>query len=267
LKVPGGTFNRSYDGVDFTDPSYPATLSDFYLDKYEITVGRFRNFVNAGMGTQAKPPAEGDGAHPLIADSGWSSMWNRSLPADTTGLKAAVSASCGFTATWTDTLEGNESMPVNCLDWYIAFAFCAWDEGRLPTEAEWNYAASGGSEQRYYPWSDPATSTTIDDSYVVYCGGTCSIPNVGSKSPKGDGKWGQSDLAGSMWEWTLDLYADPYSISPCNDCADVTVGYARVARGGYFDGRESGLRSANRENNDPVFRSSGIGARCARSGP
>jgi hypothetical protein len=62
LLVPGGTFYRSYDGVDFTDKSYPATVADFYLDKYEITVGRFRAFVNAGMGTQASPPASGAGA-------------------------------------------------------------------------------------------------------------------------------------------------------------------------------------------------------------
>ncbi len=64
-----------------------------------------------------------------------------------------------------------KTKPINCLDWYTAFAFCAWDGGRLATEAEWNYAASGGSEHRYYPWSKPATSTAIDDSYAVYCGG------------------------------------------------------------------------------------------------
>jgi hypothetical protein len=70
LLVPGGTYYRSYNGVDFTDKSYPATVADFYLDKYEITVGRFRQFVNAGMGTQANPPAAGAGANPLIAGLG-----------------------------------------------------------------------------------------------------------------------------------------------------------------------------------------------------
>jgi len=54
----------------YTDMSYPATVADFYLDKYEITVGRFRQFVNAGMGTQASPPASGAGAHSLITGSG-----------------------------------------------------------------------------------------------------------------------------------------------------------------------------------------------------
>ncbi|WP_437754310.1 formylglycine-generating enzyme family protein [Sorangium sp. So ce1389] len=180
LLVPGGTFARSYDGVDYLDRNYPATVSDFYLDRYEITVGRFRAFVNAGMGTQASPPGDGTGAHPKIPGSGWNPAWNTKLPPNTAALKSALT--CFVHQSWTDTAGSNETRPVNCLDWYMAFAFCAWDGGRLATEAEWNYAASGGSEHRYYPWSQPATSTTIDDSYAVYCGGTCSLQNVGSKS-------------------------------------------------------------------------------------
>jgi sulfatase modifying factor 1 len=140
LLVPGGTFNRSYDGVDFKDPNYPATVSDFYLDKYEITVGRFRQFVKAGMGTQASPPAAGAGAHPRITGSGWDSTWNTNLPATT----AALTTNLKCSTTWTDTAGSNESKPVNCLEWYAAFAFCVWDGGRLATEAEWNYAASAG---------------------------------------------------------------------------------------------------------------------------
>ncbi|HJX66603.1 MAG TPA: SUMF1/EgtB/PvdO family nonheme iron enzyme [Polyangia bacterium] len=90
---------------------------------------------------------------------------------------------------------GQLSRPQNCMDWYTAFAFCAWDGGRLATEAEWNCAASGDGEQRYFPWSNPSTSTVIDDNYAVYCGGSCNgTQNVGSKATKGDGRWGQADL-------------------------------------------------------------------------
>jgi formylglycine-generating enzyme required for sulfatase activity len=266
--VQGGTFYRSYDGVDFTDKSYPATVSDFYLDKYETTVGRFRAFVNAGMGTQTNPPAPGTGAHPLITGSGWNSAWNASLPKDTASLKAALK--CDATnQTWTDGPLSNESQPQNCLDWYTAFAFCAWDGGRLPTEAEWNYAASGGNEQRYYPWSNPPTSTTIDDSYAVYCGGSCSgTQNVGSKSPKGDGKWGQSDLGGNIGEWTLDWYAQPYSM-PCDNCAYLTEasGSCPVVRGGVFNEGAAHLRSAGRGVSSLCAKGRyfTLGARCARS--
>ncbi len=262
LPVPGGTFDRSYDGVQFKDPNFPATVDDFYLDKYEITVGRFRVFVNAGMGTQASPPAAGTGAHPRIAGSGWDSTWNTNLAADTASLEANLK--CGM-ETWTDTAGSNESVPVSCLDWYTAFAFCAWDGGRVPTEAEWNYAASGGSEQRYYPWSSPATSTSIDDSYAVYnCGGSCTPLNVGSKSPKGDGKWGQSDLAGNVLEWTLDWYASWYSM-PCLNCADLTAASYRVIRGGNLYNIALGLRSGYRFYYFPEMRSGAFGARCART--
>jgi sulfatase modifying factor 1 len=262
LLVPGGTFNRSYDGVDFLDSNYPATVSDFYLDKYEVTVGRFRAFVNAGMGTQAGRPREGTGAHPRVAGSGWNSAWNTYLHANTDELKTALKCHPTYQS-WTDTPENNENKAVNCLDWYTAFAFCAWDGGRLATEAEWNYAASGGSEQRYYPWSRPANSTTIDDSYAVYCGGTCKVQNVGSKSPKGDGKWGQSDLGGNAWEWTLDWSASPYPM-PCRDCAVVTAGSYRAFRSGSNDDIAATLRSAVRHVYYPEYRGV-VGTRCVRN--
>jgi formylglycine-generating enzyme len=261
-RIPGGTFARSYDGVDFLDQGFPATVSDFYLDKYEVTVGRFRAFVNAGMGTQKSPPADGAGAHPKIAGSGWSSAWNAKLPASTDAMKAALQCYASY-QTWTDSPGSNESKPANCLDWYTAFAFCAWDGGRLPTEAEWNYAAAGGSEQRYYPWSSPPRSTTIDDTYAVYCGGTCKMLNVGAKSPKGDGRWGQADLGGNAWEWTLDWDPVRYPL-PCHDCAVVTTGSYRAFRSGSNDDIAQTLRSSVRHVYYPEYR--GVnGARCART--
>jgi formylglycine-generating enzyme required for sulfatase activity len=89
--VPGGIFYRGYDGAQNTIKNYPATVADFYLDKYEITVGRFRAFVNAGMDTQASPPPSGAGTHLLIPGSGWDSTWNTpNLFPDTASLKAAL---------------------------------------------------------------------------------------------------------------------------------------------------------------------------------
>jgi formylglycine-generating enzyme required for sulfatase activity len=264
LPVPGGTFNRS------NDASYPATVADFYLDKYEITVGRFRQFVDAGMGTQSSPPGSGAGVHPLIANSGWNSAWNVSLSGDTAALKAVLKCLPAY-QTWTDTAGDNESRPQNCLDWYTAFAFCAWDGGRLATEAEWNYAAAGGSEQREYPWGsglDASKASYYDDSTGPRMGdgvAGCSVADlvvVGSK-PAGNGKWGQADLAGNVREWTLDWYASPYQ-NPCDNCAVLTAASLRVVRGCSFF-KDLDLSSANRYSDNPSGHSFQVGARCARS--
>jgi formylglycine-generating enzyme required for sulfatase activity len=270
--VTGGTFHRSYDGVGFTDMSFPAMVSTFVLDKYEVTVGRFRAFVDAGLGTQASPPAAGAGAHPKLAGSGWDSAWNTSLAADTSALTAAVKCDSTY-QTWTDAPGGNENKPMNCVRWYEAMAFCIWDGGYLPTEAEWNYAASGGSEQRVYPWSAPGSSTTIDCTYANYDPGTACVSGgtnrVGSESPRGDGRdWGlggHSDLAGNVWEWTLDWYASTYPTMSCDDCANLTPATNRVVRGGGFGNVASALRAADRNNGGPINRYSHVGFRCART--
>jgi sulfatase modifying factor 1 len=259
--VPGGTFYRSYDNVNagYTSQAYVATISDVRLDKYEITVGRFRKFVAAY--SQNMIPA-GRGKDPNNpSDSGWDTAWNTSLAADSAALKIAVSCDDSY-QTWTDTPQANEARPINCLSWFEAFAFCAWDGGRLPTEAEWNYAAAGGSEQRVYPWG----STAPDDSYAVFCGASCSAAeNVGSKSPTGDGKWGQADLAGNVYEWLLDWYAHPYSQVSCKNCADTAAAAGRVFRGGAFSSAASGLLSSARDGGGPGDHGGGIGSRCART--
>ncbi|XXT44809.1 formylglycine-generating enzyme family protein [Sorangium sp. So ce513] len=261
--VEGGTFNRS------NNPAYPATVSGFVLDRFEVTVGRFRKFVEAYPGSR---PAAGAGRHPLIEGSGWDAGWDSNLPADAAALRDAVMCDATY-LTWTDEAGRHEHLPMNCLSWYVAFAFCAWDGGRLPTEAEWNYAAAGGSEQRLYPWSKPADSTTIDGSYAVYActgdvtgAGTCAFGNiqpVGSRSTKGDGKWGQADLAGNMWEWVLDWYAS--HPSECNNCANTTPASYRVIRGGGWFSGASVLLSSFRDGFGPSGRSSVVGARCART--
>lgn len=259
LLVPGGTFSRSYDAVDYRDDQYEATVSPFYLDKFEVTVGRFRKFLEAGFGTQEHPPNEGTGAHPKVAGSGWKTQWNKLLPVDTQAARTALD--CYLHKTFTQRPQANENKPVTCLDWYAAAAFCAWDGGRLPTEAEWNYAASGGSEHRYFPWSSPPTSAVIDESYAVYSGKTFSFRDVGSK-PRGDGKWGHSDLGGNAWEWMLDVDPVVYPM-PCNDCAFVGEGPNRAFRSGSSDELAPTLRSATRHVIYPYFRGN-ISARCAR---
>ena len=266
VPVPGGTFQRGYDvavGSTFSSRNFPASVRPFLLDRFEVTVGRFRAFVESGLGTQAKPPSPGDGARRLNGadrQGGWESSWNSTLPADTAALLASLKCDSS-NQTWTDAPEANEELPINCVSWYEAAAFCAWDGGFLPTETEWHFAASGGNAQRAYPWSIPAGSTSIDTSYANYAGDRTRP--VGRTSPRGDARWGHADLGGNVWEWNLDWHSPTYSI-PCVDCSNLSEPPNRVIRGGSYYDAAPVLRSASRYPFLPEQRGANIGVRCAR---
>ncbi|HUS28774.1 MAG TPA: SUMF1/EgtB/PvdO family nonheme iron enzyme [Kofleriaceae bacterium] len=276
LTVPGGTFFRSYDSVGYNTMTYPATVSPFRLDKYEVTVGRFRAFVDAGFGTQANPPTTV--AFTTANHAVWDPMWTAKLVASSAALKTAIN--CFGTPTWTASPGANENRPMNCITWYEAQAFCIWDGGYLPTEAEWNFAAAGGDEQRAYPWSNPPTSLMIDTGYAAYSpdgGTTCPVDGntacdvndllpVGSK-PAGDARWGHSDMGGNVWEWTMDWYVTPYATTTCNDCVTLTnaTGY-QVIRGGCWNYSPAGERVGARayDPDGPPDHDATAGVRCAR---
>jgi sulfatase modifying factor 1 len=278
--VEGGSFLRSFDVAGdgfYTNVNNPATVSSFRLDNYDITVGRFRAFVTAGMGTQQHPPSAGDGAHLLIANSGWNSSWNAALLPDTATLVSTLAA-CAPTGTWTDQPGATETAPMNCISWYEAMAFCIWDAGYLPTDAEWNYAASGGDQQRAYPWSNPPGSIAADSSNASFwidatkqCYGDmidgCALTDltrVGSK-PLGDGRWGQADLSGNVFQWLLDTgFLGTNFVNPCTDCADLTTAQSRYARGGSYRDDAGLMRTGSRSSFDATVRADVFGGRCAR---
>src|SRR5262249_48784647 len=225
--------------------------------------------VDAGLGTQQRPPTAGAGARRINGkanQAGWDPAWNASLTADTAALVAALSCNA---RSWTATPGANEALAMNCITWYEAFAFCTGDGVFLPTEAEWNYAAAGGGEQRAFPWSSPPSSVTIDCSNANYtfttipCASPQLVNRVGSESPRGDGKWGQADLAGNVWEWTLDGYNN-YP-RPCQDCAELATTSYRAVRGGAYIDLASSVRGAMRLMGQSDFHYGGYGVRCARA--
>jgi formylglycine-generating enzyme required for sulfatase activity len=178
--------------------------------------------------------------------------------------------------TWTSTAGTQENLPINCVNWYEAYAFCIWDGGFLPSEAEWGYAAAGGNQQREYPWGSTPPGTS--NQYAIYgdsngncyypsgmmaaCTGVANIAPVGT-AKLGAGLWGQLDLAGNVFGWTLDGYAT-YA-DPCTDCADLTSTAGRAFRGGWFYDGALYLVPSYRGTSPPTFRSGSLGFRCSRS--
>jgi formylglycine-generating enzyme required for sulfatase activity len=298
-EVPGGTYYRTYvnDGGGPTGEADPTTVSSFRLDKYLVTVGRFRQYVDYLTGSTGAPPADGSGKHTHLNgglglansgsagtyETGWDATdWNTYIATgpsavNTWNVNLLFSWANGDPS-WTSTAGSQENLPLNSVNWYAAYAFCIWDGGFLPSEAEWEYAAAGGSQQREYPWgsTDPGTGT----QYAIYgrYEDDCIFPNnrlpgcaiFGTVLPVGTatlgaGYWGQLDMAGEVLEWNADFWIDPY-VEPCADCAYlVATSCCRITRGG-----ESGFPPSSLS---PPFRSSWwpnqgalwIGFRCART--
>jgi sulfatase modifying factor 1 len=285
LEVAGGTYFRTYtlwpDGGTY-DVGAPATVSGFKLDKYDVTVGRFRQFVyarNTGLGW-TPPPGSGKHVHlngglglansgnPGAYEPGWVADDHFNVDPTTINLTCDPNYS-----TWTDAPSFNEHLPINCVNWYEVYAFCIWDGGFLPSEAEWEYAAAGGDQQREYPWgsTDPGTS----NQYAILgdANGNCFFPTLGpcvtatSIAPVGTaslgaGRWGQLDLEGEITQLTLDWYAPFFA---CDDCAYLTPAYRGTAHGGTFSLSSFYSGPTNRFTPDRLERDSGGGLRCARS--
>jgi formylglycine-generating enzyme required for sulfatase activity len=154
-------------------------------------------------------------------------------------------------------------LPLNCVTWYIAQAFCIWDGGRLPTEAEWNFAAAGGSEQRLYPWTKPGDTPVLEATYAGFGAGAV-IEAVGSY-PAGAGRWGHFDLVGNVDEMARDAYGDPYPSNACADCANVTDDDTAIVRGGGAHEVQEIANTCDREGNAREFKGNHGGFRCVKS--
>ncbi|MGH7269771.1 MAG: formylglycine-generating enzyme family protein [Polyangiaceae bacterium] len=291
LPVPGGMYHPAYSNVGgdggLIDEGVLARISDFRLDKYLVTVGRFRQFVNAWTRACYRPPV-GSGKHvhlnggkglqdldsaalPPAYEPGWEALDDDYVEVS----NAALITSCDTpeVATWTPSPGSQENLPINCLSWYDAFAFCIWDGGFLPSAVEWEYAAAGGSEERTFPWG--STPPGVGNQYAIFncdypsglglCSGVANIAPVGTAT-RGAGRWGQLDLAGDLDEWNLDEGGGPSRYFPCVDC--VTFGQGaqndREDRGGDFaDPTAALVPPYNTEDESPPGYDV-VGFRCAR---
>ena len=224
----------SPDSVGDADehPLHEVELAAFCIDRTEVTVGAYEDCVASAHCT---PPAV------TVYSSDY-------LASDIKRL----SQFC----------NGNDrpDHPLNCVDWYQATAYCAWADKRLPTEAEWEYAARG-PDGRAYPWgNEPPTSARLNSNGDA--DGFKTTAPVGS-FPDGASPFGALDMAGNVWEWTADVYA-PYPHARVTTLRGAT-GTTRSLRGGGWMNLDTGVaRAAFRNWGDPRDRINTLGFRCAR---
>jgi sulfatase modifying factor 1 len=268
--VPAGSFLPGSGPSDATDRVW---VSTFYLDEYEVTTSRFAEFLrDFDRWRDAGNPSLGAGQFQGYVETGWQERWNEGLARSEEELRRNL-ASCEQPFLTLEALETRPDLPMNCVSWFEAFAFCAWDGGRLPTEAEWEYAARGGDERRLYPWKtapEVVELPTVSNEVVYNCGEApgpvvdCdyqSLPSVGS-FPAGEGRWHHRDLAGSLSEWLFDGAGATFPVE-CS-CPDTSVEFARVSRGGsWYDAFSLSLMTHARRSQDPGVRFHMVGFRCA----
>jgi formylglycine-generating enzyme required for sulfatase activity len=165
-----------------------------------------------------------------------------------------------------------ENHPVDCVDWFQAGTFCVFAGGRLPSEAEWEYAARSAGQDIMFPWGDE--EATCDLAVMSAEGGPecCGGENLCApcSKPSGASDQGLCDLAGNVNEWVQDRYHDDYEGAPEDGSAweepdeDWPACIGRVLRGGDVDWDWFSVRATRRHWNDPAAAQFVYGFRCAR---
>ncbi|MFI5362028.1 MAG: formylglycine-generating enzyme family protein [Elusimicrobiota bacterium] len=236
--IPGGEFTMGADdlGASAQAPHH-VKVPAFQMAKTLTTFGQYKKCVAAGA---CVPAHVSDGTCNVYDGSAW--VLGK-LPAK-------------FQA---------DDQPLVCVDWDEARRFAAWAGGRLPTEAEWEYAARGAGDDRKFPWGDDAA--TCDRAIIAQgglgCGKSATWP-VCSKT-KGNTAQGLCDMAGNVWEWTQDWYHETYKDAPADASAwESPAGTRRVLRGGSWIRYGKLVRSALRMNDVPSARFDNIGFRPVR---
>ncbi|HET6611822.1 MAG TPA: formylglycine-generating enzyme family protein [Kofleriaceae bacterium] len=276
IRLPGGTFRMGTDASDgFPDdgegPVHKVRLSPFFMDQTAVTNEAFAAFVsNTGHITAAER-------------YGWSFVFHLFLPGGFAPTRAIACAPWWRQvegASWRhpegpqSTVDDRLDHPVTHVSWHDAVAFARWAKKRLPSEAEWEYAARGGLAQARYPWGDELMPggvhrcniwqgtfplhNTCDDGFA----GTAPAQSF---EPNGHGLYNTS---GNVWEWCADWFSQSYYRSAGRvDPRGPLHGHQRVIRGGSYLCHASycnRYRVAARSHNEPESSTGNTGFRCAR---
>ncbi|MEK7728455.1 MAG: SUMF1/EgtB/PvdO family nonheme iron enzyme, partial [candidate division KSB1 bacterium] len=217
--IPAGTFTMGSNDYGDEKPLHQVSVAAFYMDKYEVTVAQYQKFLVANP-AQDRPN------------------------------------------NWTEQLQ-NTNRPVVNVSWHDAVAYCEWmskqrgKRVRLPTEAEWEYAARGGLSGKKYPWGDDISTSNAN---FYSSDKTNALQDVGRYSPN---NYGLYDMAGNVWEWCSSLYK-PYPYKRDDGRESLSTIEPRVLRGGSWLNYPNYLRCANRYSYVPSDRYDLIGFRCSQ---
>jgi formylglycine-generating enzyme len=280
VHLPGGTFLMGTDfaggfAADGEGPVRPVILSPFAIDVFPVTNGDFSVFVEAtGYRTEAEK-------------FGWSFVFFAHIPKKryqklVVDTVAAAPWWCKVPgASWRhpegpgSTIAGRDNKPVVHISWNDAARYAEWAGKQLPTEAQWEYAARGGLEQKLYPWGDELTPggrhlcniwqgrfpthDTGEDGYTGPC-------PVDAFPPNGFGLY---SVTGNVWEWCADWFHTRFAATPpLLDPAGPASGKCKVMKGGSFLCHASycnRYRVGARTKNTPDSSTSNIGFRCVRA--
>ncbi len=232
LLIPEGSFpmgvpHGDRDGGRDEYPRHDVFVSNFYIDKFELTNGRYLEFVKA---THHRIPQ-----NPKNATR---NLWQGDTIA-----------------------ESLIDRPVINVDWADAQAYCQWAGKRLPTEAEWEKAAKGTADRRF-PWGNVEPTNKHLNFNQQWIGEKTLMP-VGSYEA-GKSPFGVYDMAGNVWEWVNDWYdAKYYEKSPAKNPTGPETGTKRVLRGSGWQNETPTVRIFTRVDSDPTIRNESTGFRCA----
>ena len=240
--VPGGTFSMGSSAAQIEDA---LVLCKQYPDEY----GKCR-----APGFEAEAPQ-----HSLMLDSYW---LDRTEVTNAQYLLCVADGACRASRLADNPAYGGDEYPVAGISWQDAQEYCAWAGGRLPTEAEWEYAARG-SEGYIYPWGDEfdCTGGNFWDKASGCDDGFAEVAPVGS-FPGGTSWCGALDMAGNVWEWVADAYG-PYPAEGQTNPTGPASGGERVLRGGSWGYHQPFVRAAYRYPVPPTADFLAVGFRCA----
>ena len=245
MLIPAGEFQMGSVASEESpneQPVHTVSIDAFYIDKYEVTNVQYKQFVDAN------PQWQKDRIDKAFHKGWYLALWNGN-----------------------EYPSGKANHPVVYVSWYAAMAYAGWAGKRLPTEAEWEYAARGGLPGQKYPWGNE-----LDRSKANYYNSNDSnITPVGTYPPNG---YGLYDMVGNVWEWCLDEYHDDFYVrSPCENPLSGAITVDRVIdnftnikthrslRGASWSSYPAALRVSFRSGDPPTNVAEVIGFRCVKA--